>query len=185
MGRLIGRPARIGEAVPPDPVSNPFRLKMTRKSLGPALRRPSYTVAWAASVRANFRMWRNSAETPASAVDPELAVWNRSGSRQVRSFQQGAQKCPLFGFGFSSICRDATIRCLQPTTEVKAVSTANQKTYDCLTAGIQVIISAQTYHGISGIGDEGQRAQTDYACSEDDNCQHRTTLDCRVRKLNR
>ena len=59
-----------------------------------------------------------------------------------------------------------------------------KKPYTCSIVEIRVFISSQTFTKISGIGDDYEASQTEYQCSHEDDCQHRTKPDCPVRRLN-
>lgn len=56
--------------------------------------------------------------------------------------------------------------------------------FNCREAEATVIISRQIFIDISGIGDERQYRQADYACAYWEDCAHRTTPHCPVRLLN-
>lgn len=59
-----------------------------------------------------------------------------------------------------------------------------KRPYTCSIVEIRVFISSQTFTNISGIGDNSDASQTEYQCSHEDDCQHRTKPDCPVRRLN-
>lgn len=54
----------------------------------------------------------------------------------------------------------------------------------CPALGPSIILRSQTFHGIAGIADDVDAAQTDYECLEEDTCEHHASLGCRVRHLN-